>query len=130
LTIVTRVFPKPKHKIFKQTLLTNNSKKIHKQKNKQKLNIHKGLEFRKNIYKNNGFKGYEFWNNIYKQWGWKLRNKITHFSLIKITKMYTDNYFWKKYLGLWISCTLTNKNTSYIYKQIYYKNLKNKAKIE
>jgi hypothetical protein len=54
---------------LKQTLLTNNSNFFHKQKRKQKSNIHKGLKFSKNIYKNNGFKGYEFEKNIYKQWG-------------------------------------------------------------
>jgi hypothetical protein len=41
----------------KGTRLTDNFKFFHKQKRKQKSNIHKGLGFRKNIYKNNGFKG-------------------------------------------------------------------------
>jgi hypothetical protein len=43
--------------------------------------------------------------------GLKVRkeNKITYFFLIKITKMYDDNFFYKFFLGLWTSYTLINK---------------------
>jgi hypothetical protein len=61
--------------------------------------------------------------------GLKVReNKITHFFLIKITKMYNDKFF-EIFLGLWISYTLTNKQ-KYISKQTYYKNWKNKTIIK
>ncbi len=43
-------------------------------------------------------------------------NKFTHFCLINITIMYNDKKKIKN-LGLWISCTLTNKQKSYISKQ-------------
>jgi hypothetical protein len=40
-------------------------------------------------------------------------NKITCFSFIDVIKMYNDNFFKKKHLGLWISYTLTNKKSNY-----------------
>ncbi len=48
--------------------------------------------------------------------GLKVRkqNKITHFSFIKVIKMYNDIFFQKNRLGLWISCTLTIKKSNYI----------------
>jgi hypothetical protein len=41
------------------------------------------------------------------------QNKIIHFSLINVIKMYNDKIFLEK-LGLWISYTLTNKKSNYI----------------
>jgi hypothetical protein len=41
------------------------------------------------------------------------QNKIIHFFLIDVIKMYNDNFFKKNHLGLWISYTLTNKKSNY-----------------
>jgi hypothetical protein len=60
-----------------------------------------------------------FEKNIYKQWGWRLgKNKIIHFYLIKITKMYNDNILKINCLSLWISYTLTNKKKTFLNKNI------------
>ncbi len=49
MAIFIRIFIELRHKIFKQTLLTNNSNFFDKQKRKQKSNIHKGLKFTKTM---------------------------------------------------------------------------------
>jgi hypothetical protein len=63
--------------------------------------------------------------------GIKVRGeKITHFSFIKITKMYNDKKNYSNCLGLWICYTLTKKKTNYISKQTYYKNVFKKTRIK
>jgi hypothetical protein len=37
-----------------------------------------------------GLRVMSFEKNIYKQWGWRLGEKVIHFSFIKIIKMYND----------------------------------------